>query len=375
MMDVTSWPETRELVVFWIWFAALVLIVLALVGTYIFEAMKRPRLDRHEPNGGLQQPNVPAWDFRPTDEPWRESDKRSSFAPPFSDSDATIPSVRDLRRSASKVPLEEIELQFQIPKKSHLPGRDTKTGTVHQLPNGNEVLLLRDGGSVRATAWRSFAALTGKRSEMERSDRHLERVALRWPLQAVPDRTGTLGGYESPKLDPKFMVNPRSSESRVRLLSDAFNDGSLAQDDRLELVKLLAQTLESFHSANVIHGNVVGETFGYSTNPIEIVVLDYSASRVYGNSPWSPPGPRQSEGRSRGDETSFDNDRRRFAKLAFRLIVGDSTHDSDGSSEDVIANLLGPRESRRLIWLWQRAAGRPGTMPTIAEWLRALEQS
>lgn len=387
MAAVHLGPDPTALLLFWVWLGVAAFLVLVLIGTYVYEALgnskrvpeasaqidsDRTRLDRSSTakTQGYES-YTSAVGVRPQSIPSNGWVRQGSFSSVFTVDDTTIPASRFKGRSGSRSSLAEVALQFGLADKKHLPGRDTRNAETYEIGEGREALLLREAGLARPVARKSLEVLLSKQEEVKNLVGERDRIDLRFPHQPIRDEAGAIGGYELTSLDPSFLTDSRSG-THVRLLSDAFGDSKLSIDTRLELLRLLAQVLEALHLSRIIHGGVDAESFGYALDPARIVVLDYTESRVLGKAPWAGRASGRFLDGSRQVQTSFDQDRGNFAELAFQLLTGAAQEFQPDQSEEEVRHLVGPELARKLNWLWQRSVGGPGTRPTMAEWLLAL---
>lgn len=306
------------------------------------------------------------------DKPWAEPQRKEEFAPVFSKSDIEVSTLTRPVKRTKPVDSKAVELQFGLPEKSVLSGRATAKGEVFQLPNGHEVIFLREPSGRSVSTDASLLALIEHGNQVKTSIGPENGIHLRWPEQELGDKSGPILGYESSGLPPNFLTGKSASAARV--LSYASKDKSLDTRSRLEILRLVAVIIETLHLNSVIHGKVELEAFAYSTGPVEVAVIDYVDARLLGRSSWSGRTARSSRYETLNvSDTSFDDDRHRFAQLAWQILASDSSLPSVIEVPTALKAAVGDNVSRGFRFLWERSLGAPGTMPTMREWLGVLE--
>lgn len=156
----------------------------------------------------------------------------------------------------------------------------------------------------------------------------------------------------------------------------------LSAGERVELVRLVGQFLDTLHADDLIYGDLSLKNMRYATDPLELLVMDmdgvhHISTRVIpakdlANTPdWNDPH------RSSELPLGFDLDRYKYALLVHRLIVVNNV--SAGFPEEA-SSIAVPEECgldaeqrEGLEFLLRRAAAGPtGSRPAIREWLALL---
>lgn len=203
-------------------------------------------------------------------------------------------------------------------------------------------------------------------------------IDLQWPSEIWAGYDGGIAGYFGPALDTAFVTTSERSEPAVRTLQFALGGARRRSDSldglgRLQLVRITAAWLSAMHSASVIHGSLSASSLAFGSRPARLASLDYATARVLGQGPWNDLAVNGSGGRADTvPESSLDEDRRAFARLAFALLHPDAADTTHWLSVPSQIPGLDERASARMRWLWLRANGDKGTMPTLAEWVTAL---
>ncbi|MBH0118423.1 serine/threonine protein kinase [Rhodococcus sp. CX] len=211
-------------------------------------------------------------------------------------------------------------------------------------------------------------------------------IHLCWPENPVR-REETLMGYVMPRIPDRFFFEVKFGRSgvkrRERELQHAIPRKSamalpfdVTDEERFELVYLVARFLDAMHRNNLVYGDISWVNFIFSLNPVELCVLDFDSSRVQGSLPFTRMRPVDTpdwEDPEWPDSvvTRMDSDRYKFALLAYRMLIARSL---DGLiSDDFDVPALSGADPEQLSNLWSRARGPAGTRPQIAEWLNAFE--
>lgn len=188
----------------------------------------------------------------------------------------------------------------------------------------------------------------------------------------LPKRAAHPGEYRTHDVPPEFRVHRPDGTTAPRtlgaVLGDQVTDGERAADplDRLELVRLVGTILKRLHDEELFTAGISLDAFACTLDPRPaVMLLRPDALRRVGGEFLTDPG----AGSAR---PPFDADRNGFAILAHQLLVeGRADSDVQLPAHAHVPG-LSEHQDRRLWSLWERAAGRPGSRPTISEWMEAL---
>jgi len=226
--------------------------------------------------------------------------------------------------------------------------------------------------------------LVHRRADVERATVQ-HPISLCWPENPIR-KEGLLTGYTMPKIAEKFYFEQTFgpvTKQHLRELQHAIPRNSavpypfhVGDDDRVELVYLVAVFLDALHSNDVVYGDFSWMNFTFSVDPIELCVLDFDSSRVLGSLPFTRNLPIDSpdweDPESPGSAVvRIDSDRYKFALFAYRMLVAkdlNSEIDSEWANRSRSHSRIEPLRD-----LWIRSMGPAGTRPQVAEWVRALE--
>ncbi|WP_157179981.1 MULTISPECIES: hypothetical protein [Rhodococcus] len=212
-------------------------------------------------------------------------------------------------------------------------------------------------------------------------------IHLCWPASPVR-RDGELIGYTMPRIGGQFyfeMTFGSVTKKHARELQHAIprKQGAVPfpfevdDQQRLELVYLVAVFLDGMHRNDIIYGDFSWMNFTFSLDPVELCVLDFDSSRVQGSLPFTRSLPLDSPNWEDPQWLGsvlvrMDSDRYKFALFAYRMLVArslDAEIDPDRAAEWGRAT-----GSTMLRGLWSRAMGVAGTRPPLSQWVAALEQ-
>ncbi|MFI6400505.1 hypothetical protein ACIBED_20585 [Rhodococcus coprophilus] len=228
--------------------------------------------------------------------------------------------------------------------------------------------------------------LIHRRADVEKSiGQH--PVSLCWPENPIR-KDGIMTGYTMSIIAEKFYFEQTYgsvTKEHLRELQHAIPRKSafplpfdVDDDDRLELVYLVAVFLDSMHSNDLVYGDFSWMNFTFSLNPIELCVLDFDSSRVQGSLPFTRSEPLDSpdwhdpESR-KAAVVRVDSDRYKFALFAYRMLVAKDLYST--IDPDRVRSLSGDPQLESLRGLWARALGVSGSRPQVAEWVRALDRN
>lgn len=212
-------------------------------------------------------------------------------------------------------------------------------------------------------------------------------VSLCWPENPIR-KDGVMTGYTMPIIAEKFYFEQAYgsvTKDRLRELQHAIPRQSafplpfdVDDDDRLELVYLVAVFLDAMHRNDIVYGDFSWMNFTFSLNPVELCVLDFDSSRVQGSLPFTRSQPLDSpdweDPESQGAVVArVDSDRYKFALFAYRMLVAKDLYSS--IDPDRVDALSADPQLESLKGLWIRALGVAGSRPQVAEWVRALDRS
>jgi hypothetical protein len=213
------------------------------------------------------------------------------------------------------------------------------------------------------------------------------RIDLCWPIQATAE-DDKLTGYIMPRIASDFFYSTDwRGRDRERQLAFAIREISAVKlpflvndEQRVELVWLVARFLDAMHSEGLAYGDISWTNFSFQIDPVvRLSVHDFDSTRIMGRRSltrapaahtvdWDDPRAQPEAA------ASFDTDRYRFALLAYRMLVGktlDGRIDSDQIPDQI--PMFNDHQVKHMRSLWIRADGDRGTRPTIHEWLSALE--
>lgn len=254
-----------------------------------------------------------------------------------------------------------------------------------QGDDGRETCLLVEP-ALRPSAEGALGALIDRRERVSEPDLARDGVSLRWPSELVLHFDGGIEGYIAEGLAPEFLADGRSSHRMVRTLDFALGGPGrgVASSDaaaRLQLVRGVAAWVRALHAADVIHGSLNLRSAAFALDNRRVAALDYMSARVMGRGPWhnlslqDSPSLGQAHPADGADlrrESSMDDDRKAFAHLAFALLVPEAQSMEGWLDGNDSVNGLDGVAPARLRWLWRRACGPDGGMPTLEEWADVL---
>lgn len=233
-------------------------------------------------------------------------------------------------------------------------------GRLLRSTDGREVLVLeqdvRGAGRVRA-----LQDLVDRLPAIHAAG-NPECMDLRWPSEPLVDFDGVLFGYFAPGLDDGYL-NRRDGARHPRRLDSLIEgddevEGGFGTEDRVAALRAVAQWLHAQHQASVVNGQVRADLIYVDGTGDRLTPAHYRAARVLGTPDWTG---------LTGGADSFDRDRADFATLAAYLLgVGTASHSSNAIGG------IGDEAGSRVRSLLRRAQGARGTMPTMEEWLFAL---
>lgn len=212
-------------------------------------------------------------------------------------------------------------------------------------------------------------------------------VSLCWPENPIRN-DGIMTGYTMPKIAEKFyfeQTHGSVTKEHLRELQHAIPRKSafafpfeVDDDDRLELVYLVAVFLDAMHRNDIVYGDISWVNFTFSVNPIELCVLDFDSSRVQGSLPFTRSLPLDSPDWEDPEWTGsvvarVDSDRYKFALFAYRMMVSEDL--TSGIDLGRIEQSVSEARLEPMCDLWIRSLGPAGSRPQASEWVRALDQS
>lgn len=361
----------------WIYVGAAIaaVMLLAAVGTFILKRRRRQRPASELGSG--PHPPLPAFgDWGLSADPVHGAAPYDSVRPmetPFTraefffEATPTATTKLDPRRQAA------LEQGVYLRKGEEQVWRQSAHGRFLQGDDGRETFRL-DQPVFRLSAEEALRSLIERGCPVsEQLGSAVDRVSLRWPSDVVVAFDGGIEGYIAEGLAPEFLADGRNSQRTIRTLDFALGDpgrrgAPMDAAGRLQLVRSVAAWVRALHAEDVVHGSLSFKSVAYAADDLRVAALDYGTARVMGRGPWHNLSASPEGGTDRLRASSLDDDRKRFAHLAFALLLPEAQN-MEGwlhGHEDVYG--LDAAETSRACWLWTRSCGASGTMPTMDEW-------
>ena len=228
------------------------------------------------------------------------------------------------------------------------------------MDDGVEAVLLPHPEE-RRTAEQALSALITRRARVRDAlGAAAPQVDLHWPKEALLGYDGGIRGHLSPALSPGFVV----AGGHPRILAEVLRAHGTTQQQRVELVSLVARWLAALHAADVIHGDLDASSLACSLDPIAVAPIALGSARVIGHGPWHRQG--------RADAT-LNDDRYALSRLILEALAPQGVTDFEewlASGQQV----AGIEQARRRYFdhLSRRALQNRAACPTAQQWVAAL---
>lgn len=351
---LATWPPT------WEWWHYLVAgtAVLVVGGLLVLRVALRRRRRRRE-----DAQATAAWTHSPLHQPYAHR----PFVDPSEPESATLPweLFTGVGRVEVAKPIDprttvSVRQQSRFVGAVDLADRALPWSRTSALDDGDEAILLPHLEE-RPTAEQALGALIARRSRVgDALGAAAPQVDLHWPKEAVLGSHGGIRGHLSPALAPEFVV----AGGRTRVLADVLRDPNTTQEQRIELVSLVARWLAALHAADVIHGDLDASSLACSLNPIAVAPIALGSARVIGHGPWHDQG---------REDATLNDDRYALARLILDALAPQSVTDLEAwlSSGQRVAGVE-PARRGYFDHLSRRALQNRAACPTAQQWVAAL---
>lgn len=230
------------------------------------------------------------------------------------------------------------------------------------LDDGDEAVLLPQP-ETRPTAERALRELITRRALVRDAlGAAAPQVDLHWPKEALLGYDGGIRGLLTPALPSKFA----GADGRPRILVEALCAAGTTQQQRVELLSLVARWLAALHDADVIHGDLDASSLACSLEPLAVAPIALGSARVIGHGPW------HAQGRA---EATLNDDRYALARLILETLAPQGVTDLAEwlTSGQQVAG-IGPAQRRYFDHLSHRALRNRAACPTAQQWVAALTE-
>lgn len=354
---VVIWPPTLE----WWYYLAAGVGTLLVVGALLVWRVVLPRRRRRREE---EQTNA-AWSDLQSYQPYAEG--------PLADPDepASVTLSRDLFTGVGRVEVaQQIDPRTAVSVRQQalfvgavdLADRALPWARTSVLDDGDEAVLLPHPEE-RPTAEQALNALITRRARVRDAlGAAAPQVDLHWPKEALLGYDGGIRGHLSPPLSHEFVV----AGGRPRILDEVLRAHGTTQQQRVELVSLVARWLAALHAADVIHGDLDASSLAYSLDPIAVAPIMLGSARVIGHGPW--------HGRGRADAT-LNDDRYALARLILEALAPQGvTNLEEWLSSGQQVTGIEPARRRYFDHLSRRALQNRAACPTAQQWIAALTE-
>lgn len=354
---LATWPPTLE----WWHYVPAGVATLLVVGALLVWRVVLPRRRRRR---GEEQANAAWGDLRSY-----QSYAQGPLADPDEPASSTL--SRDLFTGVGRVEVAQqidprtavsVRQQARFVGAVDLADRALPWARTSVLDDGDEAVLLPHPEE-RPTAEQALSALITRRARVRDAlGAAAPQVDLHWPKEALLGYDGGIRGYLSPALSPGFVV----VGGRPRILAEVVRARGTTQQQRVELVSLVARWLAALHAADVIHGDLDASSLACSLDPIAVAPITLGSARVIGHGPW--------HGQGRADAT-FNDDRYALARLILEALAPQGATDLEEwlSSGQQMAGIE-PAGRRYFDHLSRRALQNRAASPSAQQWIAALTE-